>query len=128
MTVTRRIIAANVAIYGVLLIVGRSPNYSSPSYTVMFEIADALNPTTLDPAVVWGVWFLVAGLLAQLRLGRRIGVDVGLVLVVLLVFGWTVGLFTAVWPRGVATTWGGPIWPLTVGEILLLNAGRHTIR
>lgn len=128
MSLTRRVIAANVTLYGLLLAVGRSPNYSSPSYTVVFELARDLSPHGVDPAIVWGVGFMVAGVLAQLRVGSRAQIDVGLFLLVLVAAGWVAGLLTAVWPRGVAQTWGGPIWPLTVVEVLVLNAGRRTIR
>lgn len=127
MSLTRRALAGMLSTIGAMML-WHPEKYTSPTYTVVFEVARALSPGNIAPTTVWGVGFLTVGILAQFRIGERAQLDMGMLLFVLVIAGWTVGLFAAVWPRGVATTWGGPIWPAGWIVVLLLNVGRRTIR
>lgn len=124
MTLWRRIVAGGILVYGVLMLIGGQSAYTSKSYTVLFDLARQVSPSGVAPTTVWGVGFVVAGLLGLILRPSRGHGDYGLIALVILAFAWSLGLWFAVWPRRVAPTWGGPIWPSLVAARLMFDAGR----
>lgn len=116
-TVSFRLIAGGSALYGLLALLAPSIAYSSPTYTVVFDLAAHIGP----PLRVWGAMFLISGLVAF------VAVEVGRFLLIGTITSWALGLWTAV-ISGQAATWGGPIWPSLVAMLILLNTGRSTVR
>lgn len=126
MTLSRRVVALAAVVYGLAMMRGGPSAYTSTTYSVLFDLAAHLDPGHVAPTTVWGIGFVVAGGVALFPLRGNLDLF-ALALVLLLVAGWAIGLWAAVL-IGQAETWGGPVWPSTLVVLVLVNAGRQTIR
>jgi xanthine/uracil permease len=128
---SRIIIGVGVALVGVAMMLGGPEAYTSPTYTVVFDLAADLSPGDIAPTTVWGIAFLVMGVATLLPLESR-GRLIVAALLGGLIIAWSLGLIfyvlDQVQDNGVTTTWGGPLWPFMVGVLVLVNLGRARIR
>lgn len=115
---TRKLIAAGMFLYGVLMLVAPPAVYSAPAYKVLFALAATFG----TPTVVWGVIWTLTGLAGLFVKGHG-----SVIIMIVTMWAWVLGLWNAVWAVH-AGTWGGPIWPTLIALLLSLNIGRQEFR